>query len=231
MTGPTSTLIAEDLLLLLLDDERGTLQHATYLDTALGGALLVELSLGGHVEPVAQEKTWGFTPKDRIRVTGAVPGDDVLRAAYDVVAEKERTAQDLVARLGRKRRDPLLERLASRGVVRREEGKVLGLFPRTTWPEVDGRHEAEVRTHLESVLLRDGEPDDRTGALAALLSGLGVAHKVVAGDRPAREVKARAATVAAGDWASAGVKDAIASAEAAMVAAMAVTTTAVATSS
>ncbi len=226
-----STLIAEDLLLLLLDDERGTLQHATYLDTALGGALLVELSLGGHVEPVAQEKTWGFTPKDRIRVTGTVPGDDVLRAAYDVVAERERIAQELVGRLGRKRRDPLLERLAARGLVRREEGRVLGLFPRTTWPEADGRHEEALRARLESVLLRGDDPDDRTGALVALLSGLRVAHKVVVGDRPAREVKERAATVAAGDWASAGVKDAIASAEAAMAAAVAVTTTAAATSS
>ena len=42
-------LIAEDLLLLLLDDERGTLS-TSYERPLLGGALLLELSLGGQVE-------------------------------------------------------------------------------------------------------------------------------------------------------------------------------------
>jgi Golgi phosphoprotein 3 (GPP34) len=40
-----TNLIAEDLVLLLLDDESGTLEPATYLDTGIGGALLVELAL------------------------------------------------------------------------------------------------------------------------------------------------------------------------------------------
>ena len=38
-------LIAEDLLLLLLDDESGKLTNATYLDSSLGGALLVAAGL------------------------------------------------------------------------------------------------------------------------------------------------------------------------------------------
>ena len=41
-----TTLIAEDLVLLLLDDESGKLTNASYLDTGIGGALLVELALG-----------------------------------------------------------------------------------------------------------------------------------------------------------------------------------------
>lgn len=221
-------LVAEDLLLLLLHDEKGSLEHATYLDPALGGALLVELAMHRHVEPVAQERTWGFTPKDRITATGLLPADPLLREAQEVVAAKERTAQDLVTRLGRKRRDPLLERLVDRGMIRREESKVLGLFPRTTWPEADGRHEDAVRARLEAVLLRDETPDAHHGALIGLLAAMGIAHQVVVDDqRPAREVKRRAKEVADGDWAAAGVKDAVASAQAAMSAALLVTTTTV----
>ncbi|GAB3997342.1 GOLPH3/VPS74 family protein [Nocardioides marmoraquaticus] len=220
-------LIAEDLLLLLLHDEKGSVQHAYHLDPVLGGALLVELALGGHVEPVPQEKRWGWTPKDRVRATPEVPADPLLREAQDLVAEKERTAQDLVTRLGRKRRDPLLERLADRGFVRREQGKVLGLFPRTTWPEADGRHEEALRARLEAVLLRDDVPDDRTGALVALLSGADVAQKVVRSDRRrSRDVARRAKVVAEGDWAAAGVKDAIAAANAATMAAITASTAA-----
>ena len=226
MTAST-TLIAEDLLLLLLDDESGRLTHATYLDTGLGGAILVDLALGGHVDVDEPEKKWGFTQAARVRVTGSLPGDPVLRAAYDRVAEKERTAQDLVGRLGRKQRDPLLERLAGRGLVERREDRVLGLFPTTRWPAADARHEAEVRRALDSALLRGDRPEARTAALVALLHGLGVAHKVVdRGSVPAGEVKRRAKEVAAGDWAAKGVQDAVAAAQAAVMAAMVATTAA-----
>ena len=47
-----TNLIAEDLVLLLLDDESGKLEHATYLDTGIGGALLVELALAENVSVV-----------------------------------------------------------------------------------------------------------------------------------------------------------------------------------
>ncbi|KQT89704.1 hypothetical protein ASG49_17160 [Marmoricola sp. Leaf446] len=214
-------LIAEDLLLILLDDDSGRLTHASYLDTGLGGAHLVDLALGGHVDVDEPGRKWGFTQAARVHVTGSLPGDPVLRAAYDTVAEKERTAQDLVGRLGRKQRDPLLERLAGRGLVERREGRVMGLFPTTRWPAADARHETQVRQALDSALLRGGTPDPRTAGLVALLHGLGVAHRVVdRGDVPAGEVKKRAKAVAEGDWAAKGVKDAVAAAQAAVVAAM-----------
>jgi hypothetical protein len=63
-------LIAEDLLLLLLDDESGKVTNSTYLATGIGGALLVELALGGHVEVVKKEGMWARTkvhPTDRTR--------------------------------------------------------------------------------------------------------------------------------------------------------------------
>lgn len=231
MDDPT-TLIAEDLLLLLLDDDSGRLTNATYLDSGLGGAFLVDLALGGHVDVDEPEKKWGFTQAARVRVTGSLPGDPALRAAYDTVAEKERTAQDLVGRLGRKQRDPLLERLAGRGLVERREDRVLGLFPTTRWPAADARHETRVRQQLDSALLRGGTPDARTAALVALLHGLGVAHRVVdRGDVPAGEVRKRAKQVAEGDWAAQGVADAVAAAQAAMVAAVVATTAATTASS
>ncbi len=170
-------LIAEDLLLLLLDDDSGKLNHSTYLDTGIGGALLVELALGEHVEVVKDSGMWA-----RAKVhptTSAPPQDPVLVEALALVAEKERTAQDLVGRLGKKRREPLLARLEADGILRREEGKVLGLFPSTRWPAVDSGHEADVRRKLGDALVHGVQPDERTAALVALLSSLDLAQKVV----------------------------------------------------
>lgn len=215
------TLIAEDLLLLLLDDEKGTIAASTYLDTALGGALLVELALGGAVE--VEEKR-GFWHAARVRATAdpAVVREPVLRNALATVAEKERTAQDLVRRLGKGVKDTLLESLAERGMVERRQDKVLGLFPRTTWPAVDSTHEDAVRRALTAALVSGGEPDERTRGLVALLHALGRAHRTVEHQgMSGGEVRRRAKALADGDWAAKAVKDAIAASTAAMTAAVA----------
>jgi hypothetical protein len=221
-------LIAEDLLLLLLDDDSGKLNHSTYLDTGIGGALLVELALGEHVEVVKGSGMWA---RARVLATSAPPPQDpVLVEAMGLVTEKERTAQDLVGRLGKKRREPLLARLEADGILRREEGKVLGLFPSTRWPAVDSSHEADVRRKLGDALVHGVQPDQRTAALVALLSSLDLAQKVVdAGGLPGREVRKRAKEIADGDWAAKAVRDSIAAAQAAVTAAVIASTTAATT--
>ena len=223
-------LIAEDLLLLLLDDESGKLTNTTYLDAGLGGALLVELALEERVEVT---EAGGWWARAKVRPTAApAPADPVLAEALAVVAEKERTAQDLVGRLGKRRREPLLDRLEAAGILRREDDRVLGLFPRHRWPAVDSTHEADVRRALGDALIRGASPDVRTAALIAVLSAMDLAHKVI--DReglPARQVKARAKEVAEGDWAAKAVKDAITAAQAAMTAAVVAATTATAATS
>ena len=225
-----ATLIAEDLLLLLLDDDSGKLTNATYLDTGIGGALLVELALGGHVEVVKKEGMWA---RAKVRTTPEPPpADPVLVEALGLVAEKERTAQDLVGRLGKKRRESLLRRLEADGILRREEGKVLGLFPSDRWPASDSSHEREVRRQLGDALVRGVDPAQRIAALVSVLCAMDLAHKVV--DReglPGRQVKARAKEIADGDWAAKAVKDAISAAQAAMTAAVVAASTASAASS
>ena len=210
------TLIAEDLLLLVLDDEKGTIT-TSYPQTALGGAVLVELALGGAVK--VEERTSVWRAAKVTTVAGRRPDDDVLAAAYDVVGERPRTAQDLVDRLGKGLRTQLADRLAERGVLERHEGRVLGLFPRTRWPAADSGHEEEVRRALTGVLVQGLAPDERTGSLVALLHAIGKAHQVV--DRnglPAKEVRRRAKEISEGDWAAKAVRDAINASTAAIAA-------------
>ncbi len=218
-----SPLIAEDLLLLLLDDESGKLSSTTSLDAGLGGAVLVELALSGCVEVVEGTGLWA---RAKVRpVPGALPPDDVLRDSLAVVAEQERTAADLVERLGRKRRDPLLERLERAGILERREDKLFGLFPRRRWPALDSSREADVRRQIGDALLRGVRPDDRTAALISLLSALEIAHKVV--DREglsSSQVKKRAKAIAEGDWAAKAVHDAVLAVQSALVVVVAATT-------
>lgn len=212
-------LIAEDLLLLLLDDESGKVEGSDNAGLALGGAVLAELALLGAV--TVDERTSRFrSPK--VRVTGPPPEDRVLADALDMVAEKERTAQGLVERLGKGLVQTLGDRLADRGIVERRQSRLLGMLPRTRWPAVDSSHEADVRSALASVLVQGTTPDARTGALVAVLAAIDRAHKVVDHDGMSRrEVKKRAAEVSEGTWAASGVRDAIQATYAAVTAAVA----------
>ncbi|GAB3659016.1 hypothetical protein GCM10027596_16030 [Nocardioides korecus] len=225
------TLIAEDLLLVLLEDESGKLRHATFLDAGIGGALLVELALAGQVE--VRERSGFWSRATVVPVPGAPAATDpVLADALAVIGERPRPAQDLVTRLGRRRREPLLERLAGRGILRRKDDTVMGLFTRTRWPMVDRHHEDEVRRALADALVRGVDPDPRTSALVSLLSALDLAAKVVDHEGlPSGQVRKRARAIGEGDWAARGVRDAVAAAQAAVAAAVVGSTTAAATGS
>jgi hypothetical protein len=209
-----ATLIAEDLLLLLLEDDTGKLTGTSYPQPALGGALLIELAL---VEAVAVEEKKGLWKSAKVRPTTAVPDDAVLRAGYDLVAEKERGAQDLVDRLGKGLKEQLADRLVERGVLERRDDKVLGMFPRTRWPAADRTHEDQVRRSLTAVLVSGAEPDQRTAALVAVLSAIDKAHKVVDHQgMSSRDVRKRAKQISEGAWAAKAVRDAISASVAAI---------------
>ena len=222
--GRVTTLIAEDLLLLLLHDEKGTVSSA-HADVALGGALLIELALAEAV--VVRERTSIWSSAKVAAVPGTGVEDPVLAEALRRVAERERAASDLVNRLGKGTRAALTDRLVQRGILRREDDKVLGLFPRTRWPEADGQHEDAVRGLLTAVLVQGLDPDPRTAALVALLHALSIAPAAVdRGPVPARDVRRRAQEVAEGAWAAKAVQDAITATTAAAVAAITASTAA-----
>ena len=221
MTGP---LIAEDLLLLLLDDEKGTPSSWVGVQTVLGGAVLAELALRGLVTVEEEPSAWRSAT---VHATGDAADDPVLDDALATVAEKPRAASDLVDRLGRDLQDTLAERLAERGVLERKDSKVLGIFSRTRWPAADTTRETDVRRTLAAVLLEGQEPDERTRALVALLRAVDrVHHEVERGGVPAKDVKRRAKDLSDGDWASKAVKDAVEASMAAVVAAMTAVTSA-----
>jgi hypothetical protein len=212
------TLIAEDLLLLLLDDESGKRQ-TEHLAIVLGGAVLVELAVEGMVEVVEKKSLWQSAKV--WPVEGARPRDPVLTAAWATVGEKERSAQALVEKLGKGLDETLCNRLAERGILERRDDKLLGLFARTRWPARDSSHEDAVRRALTTVLVDGNEPDPRTGALIALLHAVDRAHKTVPHDGVTdRDVKKRAKEVAEGDWAAKAVRDSIAATQAAITAAL-----------
>jgi hypothetical protein len=216
-----SMLIAEDLLLLVTDDTSGKLSaEADQVDAGLGGALLVELTLMNKVD-LSREGDEG--KPGRLVVRDPSPtGDPVLDAALTTVAERHgKKPATAVKPLSKNLRKALYERLAASGVVRAEEGRVLGLFPTHRWPAQDARHEAQLREQLTQALVQRMTPDARTAALVSLIHALQCEHKVIdprQHELSKRELRARAEEIAKGDWASDAVRKTIDEMNAAMMA-------------
>ena len=210
------TLIAEDLLLLLLDDRTGKARTA-YLEIALGGAVLVDLALEGLVEVTSPGSIWR-SGKLR-RAPGASAGDRILAGALGAVAENQ-SAQRLVGKVGKGLVEPLAERQRQRGVLDRREEKVLGLVTRTRWPSRDPSRKESIRRGLVVILVQRGHPDARSAALIGLLLAVHRLHRTISHpDASARRLRQRAKEVALESWATPAVKDAVAVATAATAAA------------
>jgi hypothetical protein len=215
-------LLAEDLLLLLTDDGTGKLAaSSTAVDVALGGALLVELTLMQRVDVAGSDEQ---VREGRLVVRNPDPTDDaLLDEALSILVRKEgKKPQNVVASLGKRVRVRLYERLVAGGVLRAEDDRILGIFPTHRWPSNDAAHESAVRAGLLTALREGTTSEARTGALISLLLALGVVHKTVdpaAVGLSKMELNANAKRIAEGDWAAKAVRQAIASMNAAVIAA------------
>lgn len=216
-------LLAEDLLLLVTDDASGRLTvPAAQADAGLGGANLLELALMDKVG-LSGEHDPGRPGRIVARDAGPA-GDTVLDAALQIIiAHQGSKPSALIRPLGKNLRQTLYERLASSGVIRAGQGRVLGLVPVHRWPAQDSHHKHQVRQQLIQALVQQSTPDERSAALIALLHALRCEHKIIdPGDYglSRRELRSRAEKIAKGAWASEAVRRAIQEMTAAVVAAV-----------
>lgn len=205
-------LIAEDLLLLLTDDATGGLTRSgPQVDLALAGAVLIELTARDRVD-VSGEGDPGRPGRIVVRdpsPTGDALLDDALTRLRDREGDKPK---DVLRALAKRLRERLYGQLVERGILRAERGRILGLFPTHGWPAEDGRHEEALRADLQAVLLNGADPDERTGAVIALLHAIRAVRAGVDArehSRSRRDVDRRAKQVAEDDWGSAAVRKAV----------------------
>jgi Golgi phosphoprotein 3 (GPP34) len=161
--------------------------------------------------------------------------DEVLRQVGE--EEKPRKLQWWVYRVGAggwRRpaiRNRLIDHLTGRGVLTRDEERLLGLIPVTRHPPAEPTADDQARAEVREVLVGGRDPDEPTAALVALVEAAGLVDACV--DRSEHDqARRRAKQIAAGDQVGEAVRRVQQEAMAAVtVAIAAATTTAVAGSS
>ena len=161
--------IFEELLLLALRDEKGTVRTGTWPDLAVGGGILSELALDGLIDLEKRRRS------DRVVLRGKeAPEHPLLARAIEEISRARRpaSAKSWVLRFAKMKnlRNDAARRLVDRGILGEEEHRILLVFNQTRYPERDGTAEEEVVERVQRAVLSERTVDVRTASL------VGVAH-------------------------------------------------------
>lgn len=158
---PTVPTLAEDLLLLLFQPDSATIAGENTLFYVLGGAVLADLAL--HERVTTTTTRGGRVTVEAIE--GRKPADELLRPAWDYIAEKPRGVQTVLAAIGPALRQPVLDRLIARGDIREEKRRILGVIPSTALVDGGTARRSGLLRDVRDVLVDDAAPTPPIAAL------------------------------------------------------------------
>jgi golgi phosphoprotein 3 len=161
--------LTEELALLALDDRTGEPLDLPpdALGYGLAGAIILELSLAGRVDTDLHQLTvinpapTGDTLLDPWLnlFQATLPPNSVMFWLHELALREEEIHQKA------------LDRLVQRGILRREEKRLLWVFGVRRYPTVDCAERTEVRTRLNRLILGNDLPAPRDAILLSLIHG------------------------------------------------------------
>jgi len=178
----------EELMLLTLRDEAGTMSSGTVIDYPLAAALLAELLMKKRIEidPVKPKK-------QLVNLIDTTPFDDpILNEAIARIKKAKRRAslKTWVIRLSKikKLKHRIAQQLCRRGILRADEDKILLIFKRKIYPEVNPEPERRLVVRIRDAIFSDtAEVDPRT----AVIISLGHTARVLRNDFDKKKLKPR----------------------------------------
>ena len=216
------------VMLLALSEERGTMNGA-YVEYATAAALLSELLMHERIAIEADNK-------NKVSVVDDASTDDALldEALGQIKsAKRQRKLQDWVQKLGQLKdlKHKVAQSLADAHIVAAEKEKVLWLFERRVYPELNPEPEQQIREAMRSAVMSDDEVEPRVAILVALANSAKLLPQVFT-KQELKQRKKRIEQLEKGEMVSAAAKQAVAAIEAAvMVAAIMPAITAASTTS
>jgi len=168
--------LSEELLLLALHDEKGTVlfNSSTALPFGLVGTSLLELLFQNRI--VLKEKN--------IECVDHTPvGDPILDETMTLITSsgKVRNVKYWIPKIQskvKKIKERLTDGLVQKGILKREGHKILGLFPSDRFPTQNAASEFEIRNRIRNVVLFDHPPKEREIALISLIKVCGLMNEL-----------------------------------------------------
>ena len=162
---------AEEIILLLLNDDDGRFAHVSgwSLNYALAGGVLMDLALENRID----------TDLEKLVLVDATPvGDSLLdETLADIATGDERDARFWVEHTVQRAdaiREEALSRLIDRGILERRDDRFLWVFRSRRYPTIHGEAEREVKLRIMGVLFSDEIPHPRDVVTICLADACGI---------------------------------------------------------
>ena len=216
---PNPLLLHEELMLLALHDEKGTIVSGNSR-FGIGGAIAAELLLQERIR-LDESRRRKLVEVRSIRRIGDPVVDQCLKKIRD--AKRRASLQTWITRFSSlsKLQHRVAGRLCERGILKADEKQLLVIFKRRIYPEIDPGPEQEIIERLRVAIFgNDREVEPRTVVLASLAKAVGLLNPIF-GRKEVRLRRQRLVSLAQGDLAGKATADAVAAAQAAVAAAAA----------
>jgi len=209
----------EEILLLALRDEEGTIASGAMYQYAIGAALLAELLLSKRIEVEQSGKR-----KLVNLISPTLIGEPLIDECLEKVSSAKRRAvlQTWVSRFAgvKNLKHRVARQLCKRGILRADEDKVLLIFTRKIYPEINPGPERELIRRLEHAIFTDTRDiDPRTVVLLSLANSTGLL-KVVFDKKKLKGRKARIKQIVDGEITGKAATEAIQAMQAAVMVAV-----------
>ena len=229
MTIQTNLFLHEEIMLLALRDEEGTIASGTMYQYAIGAAVLAELLLNKCIA-VGESRR-----KKLVDLISSQPfGEPLIDQCLEKISNAKRRAslQTWVSRFAsvKNLKHRVAKQLCERGILRAAEDTILLLFTRKIYPEINPEPERKLIERLRQAIFTDSrDVDPRTVVLVSLANSTGLL-KIVFDKKKLKGRKARIKEMSDGEITGKAAKEAIEAMQAAVMVACimpAITTTAI----
>jgi len=214
MTYTKPLFLYEEIMLLALDNEKGTVA-TSYLEYAVAGAVLAELLLDSRIAVDDTRKR--LVDLHYTRQTG----DPVIDECMEIMkaSKKRASLQTWVSRLAgiTMLRHKAARQLCDWGILRADEDKVLYIFTRTIYPEINPVPEKKIVERLRAAIFTDSDQlDPRTVVLISLAKSADLLRETF-GRKEVRSRKKRIEQIVNGELTGKATKEVIAGCETAVM--------------
>ncbi|MHC4585003.1 MAG: GOLPH3/VPS74 family protein [Planctomycetota bacterium] len=216
MTIQTSLFLHEEVMLLALRDEEGTIASGTMYQYAIGAAILAELLLNQRIALDASNK------KKLVNLISSTPlGEPLIDQCLEKIGNAKRRAslQTWVSRFAgvKNLKHRVAQQLCDRGILRASEDKILLLFTRKIYPEINPVPERRLIERLRQAIFTDSRNvDARTVVLVSLADGTGLLKEAF-DKKELKGRKARIKEISNGEITGKAAKEAIQAMQAAVM--------------
>ena len=231
MNRSSDLFLHEEIMLLALKDDKGTIEFGANYTHAVAGAVIAELLLNERIRIEEQSKR-----KKLVMVSSATQlGDPLIDECLAKIngAKKPNKIENWVSKFANTKnlKGRVAEQLCKRGILKVDQNQVLLIFSRTIYPEVDPRPENEIIERMRRAIFTElGDVDPRTAVLISLASAADLLRYAF-DKRKLKERKACIEAIANGDLVGQATKEAIQAMQAAVMVAVMIPAVVASTSS